>query len=97
MLNAARRSAKNAGVPFALEISDIVIPEYCPALGLKLIRTRGYRSDVSPSIDRIIPKKGYVRENITIVSMRANRIKNNATFEELTKMANFYGSLKLKD
>jgi len=97
MLNAAKRSAKNAGVPFALEISDIVIPEYCPALGLKLIRTRGYRSDVSPSIDRIIPKKGYVRENIMIVSMRANRIKNNATFEELTKMANFYGSLKLKD
>ena len=97
MLTAARKSAKNANVPFDLEINDIVIPEYCPVLGLKLIRTRGYRSDVSPSIDRIIPQKGYVRENIMIISMRANRIKNNATVDELIKMANFYSNLKLKD
>jgi hypothetical protein len=39
--------------------------------------------DNSPSLDRIVPEKGYVAGNIRVISQRANRIKSNATVEEL--------------
>ena len=97
MVSSARRTAKKIGVPFDITIDDIFIPEFCPVLGIKLIRTRMCRNDATPSIDRIIPKKGYVRENIMVISMRANRIKTDATFEELIKVADFYSNLKVKD
>jgi hypothetical protein len=48
------------------------------------------QNDFSPSIDRIIPSLGYVRGNVVIVSMRANRIKTDATDAELRRVAKFY-------
>ena len=36
-----------------------------------------------PSIDRIIPELGYVRGNIRTISLRANILRSNATFEEI--------------
>ena len=50
-------------------------------------------NDLTPSIDRIDPKKGYVKENIIVVSMKANRIKTDATVEEIRKVADFYEKL----
>jgi hypothetical protein len=38
---------------------------------------------LTPSIDRIDPKKRYVKDNIIVVSMRANRIKSDATVDEI--------------
>ena len=89
----ARASAKKKGLPFNLELSDIVIPAHCPVLGIELQRGVRGRNDNSPSIDRIIPALGYVRGNILIISWRANRIKNDASIEELAKIAAFYGGL----
>lgn len=43
--------------------------------------------DGSPTLDRIVPDKGYVRENVWVISGRANRIKNDATIEELELIA----------
>ena len=48
---------------------------------------------LTPSIDRIDPKKGYVKDNIIVVSMRANRIKTDATVDEIRKVADFYEKL----
>lgn len=90
MLSAAKSRAKRAGVPFDLSPEDVMIPNYCPALGLKLERGRGYPTDSSPSLDRIRPSLGYVRGNVVVVSNRANRIKNNATINELRLLADFY-------
>ena len=50
-------------------------------------------NDLTPSIDRINPKKGYIKENIIVVSMKANRIKTDATVEEIRKVADFYEKL----
>ena len=47
-------------------------------------------NDLTPSIDRIDPKKRYVKDNIIVVSMRANRIKSDATVDEIRKVADFY-------
>ena len=50
-------------------------------------------NDLTPSIDRIDPKKGYVKDNIIVVSMRANRIKTDATVDEIRRVADFYEKL----
>lgn len=85
LINAARSRAKRDGREFALTISDIQIPTHCPVLGMKLqtVYGLGHRpSDSAPSIDRIDSSKGYTPENITVMSWRANMLKNNMTVEE---------------
>ena len=52
-----------------------------------------YKNYLWASIDRIDPKKGYVKDNIIVVSMRDNRIKTNATVDEIRKVADFYEKL----
>ncbi len=50
-------------------------------------------SSSSPSLDRIIPEKGYVKGNVIVVSNKANVIKNNATPEEIIAVGEFYKKL----
>ncbi len=83
LLNYARRNSRRRGEKCDLVVEDIVIPEYCPLLGIKLETSSGSKQDTSPSVDRIDSSKGYTRENVWIISQRANRIKNNSTIEEL--------------
>ncbi len=86
----AKRSARALGIPCDLEtVDDIKYVTHCPVLGVEL--TRGSLGRVcSPSLDRIVPSKGYVKGNVVIVSHRANRLKSDATLEELQLMAKFY-------
>lgn len=80
-----RNRAKTMDIPFDLELEDIVVPDVCPVLGIKIqtITGGGANQYGSPSVDRIYPDKGYVRGNIRIISNRANLLKSNATIEEL--------------
>lgn len=94
MLNNSKQRAKKAGMKHTITIDDIVIPEYCPVLGIKLDIGDRKKHGNAPSIDRIDNAKGYIKENIMIVSNRANMLKNDATLEELIMMGNFYRNLK---
>jgi hypothetical protein len=89
MLNRAKSRAQKQGLPFSITEKDIVIPEYCPILGIKLEHHRGkpgaYKN--SPSLDREIPEKGYVPGNVRVISQLANQCKGNATPEELVGFA----------
>lgn len=81
--NQARKRALSKGFEFTLLISDIIIPEYCPIMGKKLeYIPKGY-NEYSPSIDRIDSLKGYTKDNIQVISSIANRMKWNATREQL--------------
>lgn len=82
----AKRRAQKANLPFNLEISDIVIPEFCPYLGLK-IAPYGSRTDMSASLDKIIPNLGYVKGNVQVISDLANKMKSNATPAQLAAFA----------
>lgn len=91
MLRRVRYRAKLRGIRFDLTAKDIKIPKRCPVLGIPLRVTPGQQSDNSPSLDRIRPKRGYVKGNVVVISMRANRIKSDATIQEIQRMAKFYG------
>ena len=84
MLYSARARAGLKRIPFSLKIEDIVIPEFCPILGIRLERGAGSHGakDTSPTLDRIIPKRGYVKGNVHVISRRANMIKSCGTLTE---------------
>lgn len=86
ILNRSRVRAKSKGWEFSLTIEDIIIPEICPVLGIPLKVHEGIRGDGrhdgSPSIDRFNSSKGYTKDNIRIISWRANCLKKNGTVEE---------------
>lgn len=96
MLNNSKQRAKAAGLEHTLTINDIIIPDYCPVLGIKLETGNRREKYNSPSIDRIDNKKGYTNNNIIIVSNRANILKKDATLDELVMIGNFYGELREK-
>lgn len=82
----ARRRAKDKGLVFTITRHDIIIPEFCPVFGTKLEKGNAQNHDNAPSIDRIVPELGYTKENIRVISNRANTIKNSGTIEEHEKI-----------
>ena len=50
----------------------------------------GKSKNFSPSLDRIITKKGYVYGNLVIISDIVNRLKSDATLEDMEKILKFY-------
>lgn len=96
ILSRLKQSAKKRGILFNLTLSDIEeigIPITCPVLGVQLYFNRGEQQDNSISFDRIDSNKGYTKDNIVIVSNRANRLKSDATLEEMSKITNYYANL----
>jgi len=89
ILTRARSRAREKGVPFSLTYLDIVIPDRCPILGIKLERGTSGGLDSSPSLDRIIPALGYVPGNVRVIANRANRIKSDSTPEELSRILTY--------
>ena len=86
----AKRRARDAGLPFDIDWRDIHIPDTCPLLEIPIV-SGSTTTDNSPSIDRIIPSKGYVKGNIMVISHKANRIKSNATIDEINLLCeNFH-------
>jgi len=89
-----KQSAKKRGIEFNLsekDLDEIGFPITCPILGMPLKWHRGEPQDDSYSFDRIDSSKGYVKENLQIMSVKANRAKNNLSLEELKKFSQFFG------
>lgn len=94
LLLVAKTRAKRTGVSFSLSREDVKVPTHCPVFGTLLARgTRGFHES-SPSLDRVKPELGYVKGNVVVVSFKANRMKQNATVDELEKLASFYRKLE---
>jgi hypothetical protein len=85
MWSRAKYRAAHKGREFTITKEDIVIPERCPLLGIPLVchRGKGSQQGNSPSLDRKDPEKGYTKDNVWVISNRANTLKNDATLTEL--------------
>lgn len=91
--NRLKASAAKRNIPFELTLMDLhnlSYPITCPILGIPLYFNRGSADDNSYSIDRIDSTKGYVIDNIEVISLRANKLKNNASKQEIQLLAEYY-------
>jgi hypothetical protein len=86
-----RYRSQRRGYETDLDISDIPeLTDVCPVLGIRYNK-RGNRKqqDSSPTVDRKNPNLPYLKkykDNLVFISFRANRIKNNATIDDLEKI-----------
>lgn len=82
VLSRLKKRAYQLNLPFNLDKNDLIIPEKCPLLEIPIsIKNKNKFSCVS--WDRIKPELGYVKGNVRAISVKANVMKNNATFDEL--------------
>lgn len=86
LLKSSKANAKIGGLEHTITVEDIVIPEVCPYLGIKLSTKIG--DPLVISLDRIDSSKGYIPGNIQVISKLANQMKSNATKEQLITFAN---------
>jgi hypothetical protein len=59
----------------------------CPVFNTPFIITDGGTNPNTPSIDRIVPARGYTIGNVAFISLRANKIKGNRTAAEISLQA----------
>lgn len=86
-----RYRAKKYNLPFDMVPEDFVPPKKCPILGIPLIRNSGNQNNSpnSPSLDRFIPEKGYIKSNVHFISFKANRMKNDGTLDQWIKFGDW--------
>lgn len=94
ILNRVKARAKKTGREFELTLDDIVLPDLCPIFKRPFIYGD---PDWTYSIDRIDNSKGYIKGNIVFVSNKANRLKNDASVEELQAIVDFYRACEVAD
>jgi hypothetical protein len=105
ILKGVRKRAKKRKLEFSLRTKDIkkLLSSNCPILGIKYeLNKTGLKWGnkegqnnwaTSLSVDRIDNNKGYIQGNIILVSSMANAIKNQATPDQIQKVATFYKKL----
>jgi hypothetical protein len=98
MASTSKRRARDEGVPYNISADYIesIWPadNLCPVFGVEFtISKKGQTRDQSASLDRIVPELGYTTGNVIVVSLKANRMKNNGTVEDLGRVFNFYSKL----
>jgi hypothetical protein len=94
MYHGAKQRAKKQNLPFDLDqkfIQDL-IPTHCPVFGIPLKNGTNTFHNNSLSLDKLIPSKGYIKGNVCVISDRANRIKRDATLDELKKLVYYLES-----
>ena len=93
LLNASKQRAQLKGIEHTLTLEQLISiypkDNKCPGFGTELkFGNAGFR-DHSPSIDKIDHTKGYTLDNVQILSWRANRLKVDATVQELELLLNY--------
>ncbi len=88
-LSNARRRAKVKGLPCTVSVDWLVLasPDTCPASGVPLSYINAMSLADSAALDRIDNTRGYEPNNCWVISMKANRIKSDATLAEIEAVA----------
>ena len=95
LLQQARLRAKKRNLICNLTIDELLemIPAdmICPVLGIKLQWGSNGKADRwhSPSLDRLDSHGDYTKDNVIIISWRANKIKGDCTEDELEAVLDY--------
>jgi hypothetical protein len=91
--NAKQRCKKSGRI---IDIDDYYLLKltkglvYCPILGIKMVYGgTGSIQDNSASIDRFDTTQGYIKGNVWIISDKANRMKSNATLDDIKRVYDY--------
>ena len=97
MHSSAKDRAEKAGIEFTMtheHVYELAKRPNCPITNIpfdwKLTiedGKQGSHSDNSPSVDRIDSRFGYTNENTWLITFRMNKIKNDATPQELAMIS----------
>jgi acetyl-CoA carboxylase beta subunit len=96
-----RSKEKNIFFDIDTEYLKSIFPKdnMCPVLNIPFqmgyLNENKKNRDQSPSLDRIVPEKGYVKGNLVFVCDLVNRVKSNSSMEILEKVLNFYKKIEL--
>jgi hypothetical protein len=89
LLGQAKTRAKKQEIECSLTLEELLLmfpADYCcPVFKTKMFwgcSGKGERS-ASPSLDRVNPRGGYTKDNVMIISWRANKIKSDCSAQEL--------------
>lgn len=93
--NTIKTRAKKKNIPYDLDADflESILPTHCPIFGVELQRGLGFAGQFSPTVDRLIPERGYIRDNVIIVSKRANQIKSDASVDEIKMVFEYYSNI----
>lgn len=90
LINTKKYWSKKNGVAFDLFPDDIEWPDVCPVLGITLNYAANMNERYSaPSLDRVNPSIGYVKDNVRVISYRANQIKSDGSAKEHRLIAKY--------
>lgn len=84
-MGAKRRAAKQ-GMDFNITMADIRIPVKCPVLNIPIIKGAGGDRYNKPTLDRIDNTKGYTKDNIAVISWKANTLKSDLSVDQIKKL-----------
>lgn len=93
-----KQQSSQKNIPFNLTpeyLEDISVGD-CPIFHIPIYygsRVGQHNRDNQASLDRINPNEGYIIGNVQWISYRANRIKSDATIEELEMITNYLKGL----
>lgn len=97
LYHSAFQRAKQDGVLFKITPVDVPeIPSICPLLEIPLSTTNTRCGPNSPTLDRVVPALGYIKNNIWIISHKANTIKSNASVDELLLLVKNFTSMQIE-
>jgi hypothetical protein len=88
------RAQRTERTQLSIEYYQTLFVTHCPLLGLELTY-KNCGAKVAPAnyatLDKIDPAKGYTKNNVQILSFRANTLKGDATLEELKLIVKNWG------
>ena len=88
-----KKRSKDKNIPLNVTKNYLfsILPDdmRCPILNMEMKFGGGNERSTSPSIDRFIPEKGYVKGNVAWVSLLANSVKSEKTSTELRMVADW--------
>lgn len=87
-----KHRAKKRGLEFNITWEDIIPSTSCPVFNIPFDFTsfgKPGATPYAPSVDRLDNSKGYVQGNVFVISNRANLLKKDSTYSEITMLLRY--------